>query len=85
MAQDDLRAYRVENQRRKALRKQEQKKWAEYLHKQAEEKRRREKLEFERNVNFDNLIVQKDHLRVEQDHLKKATLRKLKVQVIKEN
>ena len=44
-----------------------------------EEKKRREKLDFDLSCNYDNLLVKKDQLRVEQDALKKIASRKLKV------
>ena len=50
-----------------------------------EEKKRREKLDYELGINYDNLMVRKDQLKVEQAALEKASHRKLKVQVINEN
>ena len=50
-----------------------------------EEKRRREKLDYELAINYDNLLVKKDHLRVEEDALKKASHRRVKVGVTKDN
>ena len=50
-----------------------------------EEKKRREKLDYELGINYDNLMVRKDQLKVEQAALEKLSHRKLKVQVINEN
>ena len=50
-----------------------------------EEKKRRERLDYELGINYDNLMVRKDQLKVEQEALQKVAERKLKVQVINEN
>lgn len=60
MAQEDFKQYTMENQRKKSIKKQNQKSWAEYLHRQMEEKKRREKLDYDLGINYDNLMVRKD-------------------------
>ena len=49
--------------------KYRQKSWAEYLSKQVEEKKRRQKLDHDLSMNYDNLMVNRDYLKVEQDGL----------------
>ena len=55
----------MEQQTKKSIDKYRQKSWAEYLSKQMEEKRRRAKIDRDLSLNYDSLMVNRDHLRVE--------------------
>ena len=50
-----------------------------------EEKKRRQKLDYDLSLNYDNLMVRKDMLKVEQDAIKIASNRKVKMQMTSEN